>query len=320
MQQHHRPVSRFSFPLIVACTVMGLLAGISQPAQAAIPKPPTVYTVASGDTLTRIAKRFGISHNDLQQYNSLQTDQLIPGHVLLIPGTEGSYEKYTVQKGDTLYLIAVKNGTSVAALNQANQLSGSLIYPGQVLTLPGSDLLALSQRPLRTVLAEKGIANPAMQLVIDKSDHLLSLFAGNVWLKSYHVSFGDGGSGDKEIQGDHKTPEGYFYIVERSILQPADEFLGTRWLRLGYPNIEDAARGIQKQLIGNSEYQAITTAFKQKSAPPQLTRLGGGVGIHGGTQPGFALDWTWGCIGLTNQDIEEFFPYLPVGTAVIIKK
>ncbi len=320
MQQHRRHVSQFNLPLIAACAVIGLLAGIGRPAQAAIPKPPTAYTVVSGDTLARIAKNFGVSNNDLKQYNSLQTDLLIPGHVLLIPGTEGSYEKYTVQKGDTLYLIAVKNGISVAALNQANQLSGSTIYPGQVLTLPGTDLLALSKRPLKTVLAEQGLTNPTMQLVIDKSDHLLSLFAGNIWLKSYHTSFGDGGSGDKEIQGDHKTPEGYFYIVERSILQPADEFLGTRWFRLGYPNIEDAARGVQKQLIGNSEYQAITTAFKQKSTPPQQTRLGGGVGIHGGTQASFALDWTWGCIGLTNQDIEEFFPYLPVGTAVIIKK
>jgi len=59
--------------------------------------------------------------------------------------------------------------------------------------------------------------------------------------------------------------------------------------------------------------------------PPQETRLGGAVGIHG--SGGYGLDgetvriedWTWGCVGLRDRDIDELFDsYAEVGTPVFI--
>jgi murein L,D-transpeptidase YafK len=68
-----------------------------------------------------------------------------------------------------------------------------------------------------------------LEIFVDKSTKTLSAFAGNVWLKSYHVELGDNGLGDKLVGGDHKTPEGTFYISELSVLKPVDEYLGS-WL------------------------------------------------------------------------------------------
>lgn len=45
-----------------------------------------------------------------------------------------------------------------------------------------------------------------------------------------------------------------------------------------------------------------------------------GVGIHGGSIPEFGKNWTWGCIGLNNDDIEDFYNYVKVGTSVIIQE
>lgn len=182
-----------------------------------------------------------------------------------------------------------------------------------------------SSKPLTTnqslndILREKGIASPD-KIVIDKSDHTLALFAGNTWLKSYHVDFGEGGYGDKERAGDRKTPEGNFYVTEKSVLTPSDKYLGSRWMRLSYPNIEDAQRGLKQGIIDQQTYDAIVAAVNSGQTPPQRTALGGGIGIHGGEAPEFSDNWTWGCIGLTNGDVEDFFDYISVGTQVTIRK
>jgi LysM repeat protein len=52
------------------------------------------------------------------------------------PKPKPSSGRYTVKKGDSLYVIAQRNKTSVAALQKANNISGSLIRPGQSLVIP----------------------------------------------------------------------------------------------------------------------------------------------------------------------------------------
>ena len=177
-------------------------------------------------------------------------------------------------------------------------------------------------KPLAQILKEKGLANSGrgIKIVIDKSDHSLSIFSGNNWLKSYPVEFGEGGTGDKEVAGDRKTPEGTFYVTEKSVLNPADYYLGSRWLRLSYPNTEDADRGLLRGLINRWTRDQVVAAIRSGTTPPQHTALGGGVGIHGGDKPEFGNSWTWGCIGLSNTDIEDFYNVINLGTPVIIKK
>lgn len=175
---------------------------------------------------------------------------------------------------------------------------------------------------LKEIIKSKGLTASQLQirLFVDKSDKLLTVYNGNTPLKSYHVELGDSGSGDKSISGDHKTPEGSFYITQKLTLNPSDEYLGTRWMRLSYPNIEDAQRGLDSGLINETTYNRIVNAINNGLTPPQDTALGGGVGIHGGSTAALGTNWTYGCVGLTNSDVEDFYNYVKVGTKVTIRQ
>lgn len=109
------------------------------------------YTVKSGDTLSAIASRYGMTVNALVTLNGIKNANLIyPGQVLRVADSgQGSTvsqkattalttSTYTVRYGDTLSGIASRYGTSVSALASLNGISNpNWIYPGQVLKLSG---------------------------------------------------------------------------------------------------------------------------------------------------------------------------------------
>jgi LysM repeat protein len=99
------------------------------------------YTVKPGDTLYKIAVNNGTTVDTLTSLNNLNSTMIYPGDVLQLPDsgqTPGSAQQYTVQPGDTLYLISKAYGTTVDAIMSQNNLSSTVIYPGQVLLIPGS--------------------------------------------------------------------------------------------------------------------------------------------------------------------------------------
>ncbi len=99
------------------------------------------YTVQPGDTLYLIARSFGPSVDSIMSLNGLYSTVIYPGQVLLVSGSGqapiGKTQHYTVQPGDTLYLIARSFGTSVDSIMSLNGLYSTVIYPGQVLLVPG---------------------------------------------------------------------------------------------------------------------------------------------------------------------------------------
>lgn len=102
------------------------------------------YTVQKGDTLTRIAKQYNVSVNELMKENKLVSDKIYIGQKLEVPthvGEEEDYGEISVQShkvvsGDTLYRISVKYGTSISELKKANSLSSDTIKIGQTLLIP----------------------------------------------------------------------------------------------------------------------------------------------------------------------------------------
>lgn len=104
-----------------------------------IPTDSNTYIVKSGDNLYSIAKKYDITVDNLKTTNNLTSNTLSIGQVLKIPGT--SIEEpntHTVSKGESLYSIANKYGTTVNELKQLNNLTSNTLSIGQILKLPGT--------------------------------------------------------------------------------------------------------------------------------------------------------------------------------------
>ncbi len=147
-------------------------------------------------------------------------------------------------------------------------------------------------------------------LVIRKKDRVLELYDGRTFIKSYTIVLGFAPAGDKEKEGDGRTPEGEFFVFTKN---PQSRFHLS--LGLSYPSTDDAKRGLARGIISRRVHDAIVSAITDKKMPPQNTALGGEVYIHGG---GVASDWTWGCPALDNEDVEEIYNAVSVGTHVTI--
>ncbi|WP_153800122.1 L,D-transpeptidase family protein [Foetidibacter luteolus] len=142
-------------------------------------------------------------------------------------------------------------------------------------------------------------------IVIDKSDFELHVFDRQGWLVTFPVVFGSKDMGDKMMEGDRRTPEGTFTIINKKV--------HTKWNRfmlLDYPTQDSYAKFNQR---------------KAQGVIPANAKIGGGVGIHGvWPHEDYAVDryenWTLGCISMKNEDVQELFSLVPVGTKVTIRK
>ena len=134
------------------------------------------------------------------------------------------------------------------------------------------------------------------KIIVDKSDRTMQVFSEDNLLKTYSIAIGKNIRGKKEIKGDQKTPEGCYTIFNKNPHSQYHKNLG-----ISYPNAEDKAHA---KKLGKS--------------------AGGDIKIHGtGTKLG-PLDvfHTWfytnGCIRVTNDEIDELYNSVLVGTKIDI--
>ncbi len=156
------------------------------------------------------------------------------------------------------------------------------------------------------------------RIVIEKAARTLSLYAGERLERSYPVALGRNSAADKAVEGDEATPVGEFYICSKN---PRSKYFLS--LCLSYPNAEHAERGLAAGLITAEEHARIVSAIRSKSLPPQHTRLGGEIYIHGQDprRPvGAPKDWTRGCIALENEAMQELYERIALGTAAVIRE
>ena len=137
----------------------------------------------------------------------------------------------------------------------------------------------------------------ADKVLIEKKERRLTLLSKGEVIKTYKIALGANPVGPKERQGDNKTPEGVYTIDSRN--GNSGFHLA---LHISYPNERDVRRA------------------KELGVSP-----GGDIMIHG-LKNGFGLvgtshaevDWTNGCIAVTNQEMEEIYKFVPIGTTVVI--
>jgi len=132
---------------------------------------PSTYRVKSGDTVTQIAKRFGVSIAALAKLNNLGPKSLIRvGQVIKLVGAaapEQEAESYRVKAGDTLSAIASRHKLTLSELTNINRISSSaLIYPGQVLRV--AKVIPSSQPPVGAPDTYQVLAGDTLESVAQK--------------------------------------------------------------------------------------------------------------------------------------------------------
>lgn len=164
-------------------------------------------------------------------------------------------------------------------------------------------------------------AGNGYKIVIIKSARQLILKRGNIPYMTFRIAYGKGDNKPKRERGDNRTPVGKYRILG---FKADSKFY--YFMQLNYPNLLDAWHGYKDRLISPSEFKQIALSFKNHEMPPQNTRLGGYIGIHGvgeitreKMKIHRAVNWTDGCIALTNKQISTLRKYVSIGTPVIIR-
>jgi hypothetical protein len=180
------------------------------------------------------------------------------------------------------------------------------------------------------------------KLLLNKAQRRLELWVGRGMVKAYRVQLGQNPKGHKARQGDSRTPEGRYFICDH---RKSTYYLA---LWISYPNLDDARSGLEAGRISRREFDEIASALKEGECPPQDTKLGGRLLLHGqlpdytakkareqrsrppALRPGLRLgdedptqvrefqDWTDGCAALFNPDIRELYEYIADGTPLTI--
>lgn len=129
-------------------------------------------------------------------------------------------------------------------------------------------------------------------LVVNKSDRRLHLLHHDSLLRSYDINLGFAPTGHKQFEGDGRTPEGVYRIDRRN---PNSKFHLS--LGISYPNVNDVAAA---KALGKS--------------------AGGDIFIHGQKNPfkSDSKDWTWGCISVTNEEMEEIYAMVQTDTLIAL--
>jgi murein L,D-transpeptidase YafK len=136
------------------------------------------------------------------------------------------------------------------------------------------------------------------RVVVYKSQRKLVLLAQGKEVKSYRVALGGEPVGPKTRQGDHRTPEGSYVLDARN---PNSQYY--KAFHISYPNVNDRA------------------AAKELGVSP-----GGDIMLHGLPKKyawvgksQFLHDWTDGCIAISDEEMDEIWKLVRVGTPIEIK-
>ena len=103
-----------------------------------LPESGNYYVVQNGDSLWKIANKYGITVDELKSLNGLSSNNLTVGQILEVPSSSSDVSTYTVKAGDSLWKIANMYGLTVAELKDLNGLTSDNLSVGQVLKVNNS--------------------------------------------------------------------------------------------------------------------------------------------------------------------------------------
>lgn len=128
-------------------------------------------------------------------------------------------------------------------------------------------------------------------ITVHKEARVMTLFHNNEPLRSFRFELGFDPTGHKAVSGDGRTPEGTYFIDRKNPNSMFHLSIG-----ISYPNAADIAHA---RALGKSP--------------------GGDIFIHGTPKLNLGQsDWTWGCIAVTNDEMEDVYAMVDVGTPIFI--
>jgi L,D-peptidoglycan transpeptidase YkuD (ErfK/YbiS/YcfS/YnhG family) len=155
-------------------------------------------------------------------------------------------------------------------------------------------------------------------LVNTKKQYLDVKFRDVTLVRFENIAIGRNGAGFKKKRGDDTTPLGTYKISWTNRKSRYKIFYG-----FNYPSSENAFQAMHQNLINGETYKKIMLAHKNNQVPPQNTPLGGMLGIHGlgiaDRKIHESLNWTHGCIALTNEQIVKLDKWVKKGMKVVVK-
>ena len=192
--------------------------------------------------------------------------------------------------------VTSKDKRIITQQTQIETLEQDVKSKGNAIITQQEKIEALEQEVKSKALAIQN--GPADKILIEKKERRLTLISRDKLLKTYKIALGGNPNGPKERQGDNKTPEGTYVIDSRN--KDSRYHLS---LHISYPNERDRRRA------------------KELGVSP-----GGDIMIHG-IKNGLSwigdlhteVDWTKGCIAVTDEEIEEIDKLAPNGTIVEIR-
>ena len=208
------------------------------------------------------------------------------------PGSE--YRQNSEMMIFSINNVAIKDKTITAQQKQIETLRQDVKSKETEIVAMQKNIEALEQKvfnyAIRTGSVEK--------ILIEKKERRLMLLSKGDVIKTYKIALGGDPIGPKEREGDNKTPEGTYVIDSRN-----KDSHYHRSLHISYPNERDKKRA------------------RELGVSP-----GGSIMIHG-IKKGFSwvgnahteVDWTRGCIAVTDEEIEEINKVVPNGTIVDIR-
>jgi hypothetical protein len=155
---------------------------------------------------------------------------------------------------------------------------------------------------------------PDDYIVVHKSARNMALCDSGSLVANWEVGLSSfAPTGDKQEEGDGKTPEGVFYAAQKI---PTSSYY--KAYLISYPDSADADRGLSGGLIDQSEHDAITAAQEGCTTPPQTTQLGSYVEVHAGYADAGESDWTLGCVAINNGNMDVLWSVLDVNETIVI--
>lgn len=340
--------------LIFMMTLLGALT--AHPLQArgqAAPAPTTTtYVVQPGDTLTRIAARYGITVSQLAAANGLGRNAWVyAGQRLTIPGTPldpvpaPSGSEHVVQPGETLMSIAVRYGVTISELGALNGMHwNAWVYVGQRLTIPGDQVAAAPEPP-----SDAEPEPPATE------DRVYVVKAGNTLfsIARWH------GTNVSTLRAANGLSSNTIYVGQRLTIPGTDGSVDDGAVPTAAPPPPPPSAGAngEKWIDVNLTQQRVTAYEGQTPAYTALastgtwatptvvgtfqvyvkyaaTRMSGpgydlpnvphtmyfyrGYGIHGAYwHNNFGTPMSHGCVNLSLPDAEWFYNWASVGTKVV---